>query len=551
MPDLNRWEWGFISLAIIARSVRYFLCFPLWEDECFLGVNIFNCGFRELLQPPVYHQVTPFLFLWLEKATVILLGFNELALRLPAFIVSMASLVLFVHLARRLLSGNARIFAIALFAVSYPCIRYAAEVKQYGTDMFASLVLIVLVVEWLRRPGEAKSLVALILWCPLAICLSLPAIFTTVALSVLLAGVMIRHPESRRWEWWVAFNLVILAGAYISYYFSIGPQKQAEYGFMGDYWVDSFMPLTSVFAVLKWLVVAHTGNLFAHPVGEKNFGSILTTILLAVGIVYLFKRRRSKVAWLLLLPLVVHLTAAVLQKYPYGGHVKFSMYIAPMIYLVMGVGCAVLTGIRNNQQTAAQRARILTVILVLVGGIGVVSMARDIRYPYKATSDMRQRAIAEWLWHDGNFEDRILCIKDDLKLSFSDATWKDLSWSAMYLCNKYIYQPRKMVREPRPAFIPPPSRRYIRYVLYRDPRKNDFNQEAFDRWLGSMKQGHEYAGMDRISLPRYDKHDRYLITIDYLEIYKFVLPDNMDTTGDSKPKKASDGSQDSSEVQIQ
>ncbi|MFC1766304.1 hypothetical protein ACFL6U_30035 [Planctomycetota bacterium] len=522
----DRWMCIFVSLAVLTRSVRYVLRFPLWDDESFLCISFYRCGFGELLEPLVRHQVAPFLFLWLEKAMVVLFGFNELSLRLVPFLVSIASVFLFAQLVRRLLAGPTRIFCMAWFAVSYPGIRYAAEAKQYGTDMFASLVLIVLIVEWLRRPGHLKWLIAAILWCPVAICLSLPAVFTAASMSLLVLIAMIRAPQTRRWGTWLTFNLVFVGGMAVVYVVSIRPQMQAELGFMGEYWDSSFVPFHSLWALARWLVETHTGILFAHPMGDNNYGSSLTTILCVVGIVFFLRQKRVLSALLLLLPLAMHLTAAALRKYPYGGHFKFSMYIAPMIYLVMGTGCAMLVGIRSTKKTSVQFARTVTVVLILIGSIGVGSIVRDILNPYKTTADLRQRALARWLWHDGNFEGRTVCIYDDLGVSFSERTWEALGWAAMYQCNKYIYAPRHMVREPRPVYAPIPETRILRCVLYRDMGCGDFQQEALDQWLSQMKQKYEYLGMESYPLPRHDKRNRYLKTIDYIIIYKFILLDD-------------------------
>jgi hypothetical protein len=150
-------------------------------------------------------------------------------------------------------------------------------------------------------------------------------------------------------------------------------------------------------------------------------------------------------------------------------------------------------------------------------------MISDVVTPYKTTADVRQRALAMWLWHDGNFDDRTVCIKDDLGHSFSPRTWNDLGWSAMYLCNKYIYSPKRVVREPRPAYAPAPAQRYLRCVLYRDLGQGDFQQEAFDLWLAGMKQEYKFVDMDRFPLPRHDTRNRRLVTIDYLEIYRFEV----------------------------
>ncbi|WP_414664458.1 glycosyltransferase family 39 protein [Horticoccus sp. 23ND18S-11] len=526
-PGVSPWwaTWPcLVVLAVATRCVRYFAHFPLWEDECFLGVSLHQRDFLGLLQPLEYHQVAPFLFLWLEKAVVSVFGFNELALRLPAFGCSLGSVALFVHLARRLVSGQGLVFATALFAVSYPAIRYSAEAKPYGTDLFVSLGVIVLVTEWLRRPGETRWLWWLAVASPVAIGLSLPALFTTAAASLLILGVMIRHPAARHWLAWLACNASLVVGAAALYLATVRPQTPAEMGFMTEYWADAFVPLTSFVGLVKWLVTTHTGALFAHPVGDKNFGSTLTALLLVAGVVALARSRRTVVALLLLLPLVLHLGAAALQRYPYGGHVKFSMYAAPMISVVMGIGVASLLARFRRPEASLRWSKAAVISLVLLIGIGLGSIVSDVVTPYKTTADVRQRALATWLWHDGNFEDRTVCIKDDLGVSFSPRTWQDLGWSAMYLCNKYIYSPQRLVREPRPAYAPPPAQRYLRCVLYRDLGKGDFQQAAFDHWLAGMKQQYPYVGMERFPLPRHDTRNRRLVTIDYLEIYKFEAP---------------------------
>lgn len=522
----DRWMMFFLGLGVLARTLRYVLRFPLWDDETFLCVSFYKLGFGELLEPLIRHQVAPFLFLWLEKAMILLFGYNELSLRLVPFLVSIASVFLFAHLVRRVMAGPARVFCVAFYAVSYPGIRYAAEAKQYATDMFASLILIMLVVEWLRRPGQGKWLLDLILWCPIAICLSLPAVFTAAGMSLLVLIAMLRTPTARRWNHWISYNAVLLVSLGFVYWVSLRPQMQAELGFMSTCWDSGFVPLTSPIALIKWIVTAHTGILYAHPVGDNNFGSSLTAILSVIGVVFLLRRKRLLAALLFLSPVAMHLGAAALQKYPYGGHFKFSMYIAPMIALVTGVGCAVLMGIQSDRKNARQMSLTATIVLSLIASIAVGSLLRDVLYPYKTPADQRQRALAQWLWYDGNVDGKTVCIYDDLGYSFSERTWEDLSWSAMYQCNKYIYGPKDMLREPRPPYAPSPETPILRCVLYRDPEKDDFDKQAFDNWLSDMKQKHTYLGKDVFPLLRHNKRQSAIVAIDYIEIYKFEMSGN-------------------------
>ena len=122
--------------------------FPLWPDEAYLAHNYLDRGYLGLLQPLDFGQVAPLLYLWVQKSIVLVCGFSEYSLRLFAFVGSIGSLLLFRHLAGRLLQGTARLMAIGVFAVAYPLIRYAAEAKPYGTDMLVALLLLVLLIQW-------------------------------------------------------------------------------------------------------------------------------------------------------------------------------------------------------------------------------------------------------------------------------------------------------------------------------------------------------------------------------------------------------------------
>lgn len=522
-PGSQRWIWGFLALGILVRSVRYFERFPLWEDECFVCVSIFKRGFRELLQPLDYHQVAPVLFLWLQKAVTLVFGFNELALRLVPFVCGIASLFLFYHLVSRLVRGPARLFCVAFFAVSYPGIRYAAEAKPYGTDLFVSLVLVVLLVEWLRRPGRRKWLLALVVWCPLALGVSYPAMFTVGGVSLILLVVMVRHRLRDVWPWWLGFNAAAAASLAAVFFLVIRPQSGAELGFMSGYWDKAFPPLGSVVAFGKWMVLTHTGSLLAHPAGSDNAGSTLTTILAAIGIGVFVRRRQMLPLLLFAAPLALHFAAAALKRYPYGGHVKFSMYVAPMIYVFFGVGIAALLALDLRKGKRADFVRNIWIVMILAAIMGAGAISRDVLSPYKLKFDQQARAFARWFWSSANFEDQAVDIKDDLGYEFSEGTWHELSWSAMYLANKYIYSSASAVLLPRPASMPEPAQKVLRCLLYKDSRR-DFDQVAFEGWLTQMKKDHVYLGRDVYPFMRTDKHGHRILTIDYIEIYKFELP---------------------------
>ena len=165
----SRIIWACLALGIAARAVRFLLRFPLWEDECFLAVNFIDSSYLDLLKPLNYHQVAPLAFLWIELSAVKLFGFSEWSLRLWPFACSIGSLLLFRRLAGRLLSGLPLVLAVAVFAMAYSGVRYAAEAKPYGPDQFVALALLALAVEWRRSPHQLRWLWLLAAVTPVAL----------------------------------------------------------------------------------------------------------------------------------------------------------------------------------------------------------------------------------------------------------------------------------------------------------------------------------------------------------------------------------------------
>ena len=163
---------------MIVRLARFGLRFPLWEDEAFLAYNLSRRSFAELLQPLDYIQVAPIGYLWLQRAVIELLGFTEFSLRATALLAGLASLLLMKRVAALTLPPLAQLFAVAIFAVSYPMIRYSAEAKQYGLDLFLGLLLVWFFLEMQRRPDRLRWLIGLIFTAAFAPFISHPIVPT-------------------------------------------------------------------------------------------------------------------------------------------------------------------------------------------------------------------------------------------------------------------------------------------------------------------------------------------------------------------------------------
>ena len=509
--------WGFVLLGLAARTVRYLLRFPLWEDECFLAWNFIDQSYAGLLRPLNYHQVAPLGFLWVELTLVKLFGFHEAALRLFAFGASVGSVLLFRHLAGRLFSGTAQVLAVAIFCVSYSGIRYAAEAKPYGPDQFVSLALLTLAVEWRRRPDQRRWLAMLIAAAPLAIGVSYPAVFVAGGVSLWMAAVLFIE-QRRGWLGWLLFNVAVAAGFGAMLALAAKSQAAAELGYMQSFWKDHLPSLTSPLQFAWWLLLTHTGDLLAIPVGGEHGASTVSFLIAACGVAALRRQRRGLVLALCLAPAALNMVAALMGRFPYGGHVKFSQYLAPAICLLLGAGGAALLACGRRQLRTRQRA--LFAALALLSLIALGTIARDFCLPYKSATDRRYRDFARWFWYSMEWSGEVACLKTDLNLDFAPGTFRDLGWSAMYLCNQRIYSPRHARGEP--VNWQAISADWPLLCVEYQAEVYAYDQAARDDWLATMRRQYDLIARERFPFPVYDQRGGILFCTDAVEVYKFV-----------------------------
>jgi hypothetical protein len=502
---------------LATRCVRYFLRFPLWEDESFLCANLLDRDFQGLTQPLNYHQVAPVLFLWIQLAVVKVLGFSELSLRLVPFLAGLGSILLFWRLARRCLNGLSRLLAVAVFCVTYATIRYSAEAKPYGLDLLVALVLVTFTVNWLSGPGKKGWLWALAAATPLAVGLSYGAVLLGGGLCLAVAWVIWRQ---RRWESvapWAAYTGALLVSFAALYFLTIRGQEASDLEAMREMWQEHFPPLDSLGNFAYWMLHTHTGDIVAYPAGGSPFQSTASSVCWFAALIALGRRRQGTVLVLCLAPQAVTFVAALLRHFPYGGHIRLNLYLAPFMCMLIGYGLAVLLAwlVRLGCRPGA----CVGVALATLGLVGGATTARDLAGPYKNVSDERARAFAEWFWYNAEYDAEVACVKTDLGLGFSPNTFHQLCFSAQYLCNQRIYSPRHAAGEPV-HWDQISAAHPLRCVLYRAP-SYPFDEDAFQAWLRRMQEEYDLAGRETYPLVRLKKTGR-VVGVDYLEIFRFV-----------------------------
>ena len=99
-----------------------------------LALNLVERTPGQLLEPLDWNQGAPTGFLLLAKMSLMCFGTAEWSFRLVPFLGSVVGMIAFAWVARRLLSAEASVMAVALFSISPYLISYAGECKQYVTD---------------------------------------------------------------------------------------------------------------------------------------------------------------------------------------------------------------------------------------------------------------------------------------------------------------------------------------------------------------------------------------------------------------------------------
>jgi hypothetical protein len=493
---------AFAILGIALRLGRFLLRFPLWCDEAFVAANFIDHDYSDLLGPLEYHQIVPLLFLWAQLSVVKLLGFSEYTLRLVPTLASLASVPLFVYLARRVFHGRALLLAVAIFCVAYYPIRHGAECKPYATDLFTSLVLITLAVRIAQDPAQRRWQFLLCALVPLAIGFSHPAVFVAGGLTLALAPLAWQQ-RRQLGPFFVAYNVLMLAAFAVVFTLSSRAQYQTEATSLFDYWATGFPPSPlHPLAWLKWFWQAHAGFLCAYPVGGKNGASILSFLAILIACIGLIRRGRAQLVAILLAPAAVGILAAMLHKYPYGGSTRVVLYLAPSMCLLAGWGAAwvsiklglLITRWRTNWNAHTIQAQIQVAALAILLVIGIAGGMRDLIQPYKTIWDLNDQGFARWLWRDKAHDAELVCVKTDLGWDLYPGNF-EWGHSAQYVCNQHIYSQRHHLGQSAP-WQQVSATRPLRCVLYSVPELTR-DEAAYEKWLAKMHERYTLAARER------------------------------------------------------
>lgn len=353
-----------VVLGSTFRIVQYAADRSLWRDEAALALNIMDRSAGALLGSLAFAQAAPPAFLLVEKGLTHVLGSGEDALRLFPLLSSLAALVLFAVLARRVLARWTAALATLLFASAVDLTYYASEVKQYSSDVTATLVLLLIGVALYERPRRrARTTAAFAAVGCAAILTSFAAVFPAVAVVAVLAG---REVSRRRWRvtpalavsavWGLASLLVVLASRHTTAGVTES-FKETPGAYVGS-------SAHSALASLREPPTALARDIGILPLPSPLYWAFV--LLALVGLAGIARRRLAYAGMFAGAGLVM-LIASRLHRYPIAD--RTILFLVPVVVLLAAEGVAVVAGVirRPSRGRTAFAAALALAVLALPG----------------------------------------------------------------------------------------------------------------------------------------------------------------------------------------
>jgi hypothetical protein len=328
-----------IGAGVLFRLAGFLSGRPLWMDEISLAANIRTMTPLEFFGPLLSAQLAPPGFLIAVWTTVRLFGDNVYAMRLVPLAGGVAGLFLFVDLAKRCLPPRAVFPAVLMFATASDPIYFASEMKQYSTDLAASLAILLAGLTIGSRPLTTAGAASLAVGGAAIVWFSHPSIFVlaSVGLVGLVRGILIRD--------WRSVGLWAMVGAaWLGSFAVVHAVATRQLGGslgMWVFWGFAFPPMPPRSAWDATWFARRLAYYFINPLNfDAPFGerlSMLPALALAIlGIVRLRKPDRSRWA-LLMLPVILTMLASALQLYPFHGRLVLFLVPAPLIAIAAGL----------------------------------------------------------------------------------------------------------------------------------------------------------------------------------------------------------------------
>ncbi len=348
-----------IAVGIILRLLFFSYNRPFWNDECALALNIKNSW--NYFTPLIYDQAAPQLFMYISKCFYTLLPAKEVALKIIPIITSISSLWLFYLLAKKYLTKKISIIiSLLTFSVCYPLCYYAQEFKQYSSDVFCFLAILLTYFCLDKYSTNKNKIIIYGLMCAISLWFSFASLF---ALSSILFTMLVFDREKiPKFK----FAIIITAISFILFYLSNKYLNSSEY--LHKYWEKFF--ISNDFSNFPNMLLLNI---------KYIFNSVIPTIFIISSIIISFIiDNKNKTFYLLFFPLIVALSLSYFNIYPFS--TRLILYLIP-IFIIFSVKIFDFITIKN---TFIKSIIFFIIAFLIIMPATIESYSKIIRKNYKS-----------------------------------------------------------------------------------------------------------------------------------------------------------------------
>lgn len=354
-----------LFLGILLRLLTYLHNRALFLDEANVARNIVEQSFFGFLSPLDYHQYAPPLFCVLEKISTNALGANEYALRLFPLLFGLGLLCVFFLLCKQTLRPPLIWwFPVALLVFSTWFIRYATEAKQYGSDAFATCLLLYLALQFKPENFNWNTVLRWSLLGSVLIWFSMPSVFLLSGVGLyLLFSLHQKHKQSRLislrslpsyfyYLLAIGISWLLSFGSYFKLILSTDLQKD----YLLDYHLPYFIPLIPSTIEEFQRFGSVILSLFNTTIGYTIYAYIIGIGLFLLGFLQLYRKDKAQCI-LFLAPILSAFLASALHLYSLMP--RLSLFLIPIFILVIAKGVEYLW-----ERSSTLGYGLITVVLV-------------------------------------------------------------------------------------------------------------------------------------------------------------------------------------------
>jgi hypothetical protein len=338
---------GILALGGVMTRVQ-FLDRSLWLDEAWVANSIRAASLRDAVYYDEWLQTTPPLFIALSRTVTEVFGTSNLAFRLlPAFF-GILAIPLFAFIALRILKPGFAIVGMLLFISNPQLILYSQSLKQYSTDVFSTIALLIVGYLYLERRTDRwyYALLAGFVTCSF---LSYPAMLfwpfllyiafvkTDLQYRTETEGIRNKLPQ---------LVLVIVLGVsifLINYLLFIAPNKNPA---LAEFFREGFYEWHSYLEFIGFYGTRFSSLAESFFFGRAGVLRVLTILIITVSLIHLWvspiKMRRPgglAMAVLLTAPIAAIMALNVIGVFPLPGfHHRLLLFVFPITALLFCLG---------------------------------------------------------------------------------------------------------------------------------------------------------------------------------------------------------------------